>query len=293
MTSEAKIKQLAEVVPGQGQGERAPATVRLGAIEDYFETIAAQIRRVEDGRQAAEPSHLAALQDVRRAGLSPAALEGRARRRRRVLPHAPREGRAGPRRRGPRHARQRADVAALLLPRRPWPRTQGTERACSRCRTIALASRLSYFLWSSMPDAELLAHAAAGDLHKPEVLRGPGPADAPTTRRPAAWRRSSAATGSTSAASRSTTRRPRAVPDVRQRAAAGDVRGAGPLLRSTSSRDDRSGARFPLRQAHVREPGRSPGTTACPSRNSARTTGCGSTTPTSTAAAGCCRWRCS
>src|SRR5207249_12186978 len=35
----------------------------------------------------------------------------------------------------------------------------------------ALASRLSYFLWSSMPDAELLAHAAAGDLHQPEVLR--------------------------------------------------------------------------------------------------------------------------
>src|SRR5262249_31768784 len=34
-----------------------------------------------------------------------------------------------------------------------------------------LASRLSYFLWSSMPDAELLAHAAAGDLHKPAVLK--------------------------------------------------------------------------------------------------------------------------
>ena len=34
----------------------------------------------------------------------------------------------------------------------------------------ALASRLSYFLWSSLPDAELLARAAAGDLHRPEVL---------------------------------------------------------------------------------------------------------------------------
>jgi hypothetical protein len=33
-----------------------------------------------------------------------------------------------------------------------------------------LASRLSYFLWSSMPDDELLAHAAAADLHLPEVL---------------------------------------------------------------------------------------------------------------------------
>jgi hypothetical protein len=34
----------------------------------------------------------------------------------------------------------------------------------------ALASRLSYFLWSSMPDEELLARAAAGDLRRPEVL---------------------------------------------------------------------------------------------------------------------------
>ncbi|HZL55749.1 MAG TPA: DUF1592 domain-containing protein, partial [Bryobacteraceae bacterium] len=34
----------------------------------------------------------------------------------------------------------------------------------------ALASRLSYFLWSSMPDRELENHAAAGDLGRPEVL---------------------------------------------------------------------------------------------------------------------------
>ena len=34
----------------------------------------------------------------------------------------------------------------------------------------ALASRLSYFLWSSMPDEQLLARASAGDLQKPGVL---------------------------------------------------------------------------------------------------------------------------
>jgi hypothetical protein len=33
-----------------------------------------------------------------------------------------------------------------------------------------LASRLSYFLWSSMPDNELRAAAAAGSLHHPDVL---------------------------------------------------------------------------------------------------------------------------
>ncbi len=35
-----------------------------------------------------------------------------------------------------------------------------------------LANRLSYFLWSSMPDPELAANAAAGKLHKPEILAG-------------------------------------------------------------------------------------------------------------------------
>ena len=34
----------------------------------------------------------------------------------------------------------------------------------------AIASRLSYFLWSSLPDDELLALAAKGELRKPQVL---------------------------------------------------------------------------------------------------------------------------
>jgi len=36
--------------------------------------------------------------------------------------------------------------------------------------STGLASRLSYFLWSSMPDAELLRHAQAGDLNNPKML---------------------------------------------------------------------------------------------------------------------------
>ena len=49
--------------------------------------------------------------------------------------------------------------------RRPAP-----QRPSVPLSGYALASRLSYFLWSSMPDEELLAHAAAGDLQKPDVL---------------------------------------------------------------------------------------------------------------------------
>ena len=39
-----------------------------------------------------------------------------------------------------------------------------------RLNGYALASRLSYFLWSSMPDAELLKLAGSGELTKPNVL---------------------------------------------------------------------------------------------------------------------------
>jgi hypothetical protein len=37
--------------------------------------------------------------------------------------------------------------------------------------TYSLASRLSYFLWSSMPDDELMRRAESGDLARPEVRR--------------------------------------------------------------------------------------------------------------------------
>jgi hypothetical protein len=40
-----------------------------------------------------------------------------------------------------------------------------------RLDDYALASRLSYFLWSSMPDEELLRLAAKGALHEPKTLR--------------------------------------------------------------------------------------------------------------------------
>lgn len=39
-----------------------------------------------------------------------------------------------------------------------------------RISDLELASRLSFFLWSSVPDDELLAVAEKGDLHKPDVL---------------------------------------------------------------------------------------------------------------------------
>src|SRR5262249_7583325 len=50
------------------------------------------------------------------------------------------------------------------------PKSAGPAVGIRPLSNYALASRLSYFLWSSMPDEELMAHAAAGDLSKPATL---------------------------------------------------------------------------------------------------------------------------
>src|SRR5207253_8708248 len=62
-------------------------------------------------------------------------------------------------------------VDSITSPLSPPGRGAGGEGSVRPLSDYALASRLSYFLWSSMPDAELLAHAAAGDLRRPDVLK--------------------------------------------------------------------------------------------------------------------------
>jgi len=44
-------------------------------------------------------------------------------------------------------------------------------KAVYRISNLELASRLSFFLWSSIPDEELLAAAVRGELHQPTVLQ--------------------------------------------------------------------------------------------------------------------------
>ena len=166
-TSEAKIERLRRGLPGQGaqeRGQRRGAARRSRPI-----SRASRPRSAGSSRPGWPPSRATSRRSQ--------AFAERAYRR--PLSRAERDdllafyrelraaGRAGPRRRGARHGRQRADVAPLLLPRRPG---RGGRRPSRPLSDYALASRLSYFLWSSMPDDELLAHAAAGDLHQPDVL---------------------------------------------------------------------------------------------------------------------------
>jgi hypothetical protein len=70
----------------------------------------------------------------------------------------------------------RVDLSAAKPARSSSPAAGRTPAAAAvagrveRLSAYALASKLSYFVWSSLPDEELMARAAAGDLTKPDVL---------------------------------------------------------------------------------------------------------------------------
>ena len=163
--SEEKMDRLAKAYLAKARKQGAKGDAGQ-AIESYFAGISAEIRRVEQARLATEPSHLAALvtfaERAYRRPLSAAEREDLLAfydkvRKQNELSHE--------------DALRDALVAVLMSPHfyyrfdlvKPGP-------AVGALPDYALASRLSYFLWSSMPDAELLAHAAVGDLHEPKVL---------------------------------------------------------------------------------------------------------------------------
>ena len=153
--------------------------VILQAIKDYFDLTNAQIRWVERARLDAERGHLDALMR----------FAARAYRR----PLAPEEGdeiRAYYRdlreTKGLTHEEaMRGSIASILVspdflyrvdlvnPSLGASARSANPTAATGYRPLSgysLASRLSYFLWSSMPDEELLSHAKTGDLGKPAVL---------------------------------------------------------------------------------------------------------------------------
>jgi len=164
-TSAGKIARLAVAYLAKARKKGASPEAEE-AIQTYFAEMSTQIRSVERARLAAEPRHLQAL------------LTFAERAYRRPLARAEQDelqsfyrnlrGKDDP---GHEEALRDTLVTVLLSPdfcyRYVVPEPGAGVRPLS---DYALASRLSYFLWSSMPDAELLAHAAAGDLHRPAVL---------------------------------------------------------------------------------------------------------------------------
>jgi hypothetical protein len=174
VTSEAKIAQLAEVYLAKAR--EVTNDVAAGVVRDYFDRMNANVRALEQARTNAEPSHLDAL------------LAFAARAYRRPLTKAESDDLVGfyhslrDQHLGHEDAIRDAVASVLMSPHfcyrvDPLSLALNTGRASAGQASdvaplsdYALASRLSYFLWSSMPDDELMRHAAAGDLHKPEVL---------------------------------------------------------------------------------------------------------------------------
>ncbi len=184
VTSSSKIQQLSQPYLAKARRAGGEGTA-IEAIEQYFKEISAQIQWVETNRLAAEENHLKTLLDfAQRAYRRPLSQSERddllafyhSLRKDEGLDHeeAMRDsitsilvspdfcyqfGVADPNR------------SAGILPAGSGASSLGTSpHRILPLSDYSLASRLSYFLWSTMPDRELLDHATADDLHKPEIL---------------------------------------------------------------------------------------------------------------------------
>ena len=156
--------------------------IALTAIRDHFERVNKTLRELEKEKIASEPKHLDAIlrfaARAYRRPLAPAEREDllayyHTLRVKNELSHedAIRQSLVGilmsP------DFLYRFDLVQSSAARQPLTRAVALNTAGVPTRPLssyALASRLSYFLWSSMPDQELTRHAAVGDLLRPAVL---------------------------------------------------------------------------------------------------------------------------
>ncbi|MEN9677302.1 MAG: hypothetical protein RIS76_3198 [Verrucomicrobiota bacterium] len=186
-TTEAKVKKLAELYFAKAKRTGASETV-LAAIHEHFERVGMEIRRIEALERQAEPQHLEALAEFAQKAY------------RRPLAASEREDLLGFYRNlreqdGLTHDDAVRDCLASVLMSPNFCYRIDLVEAAGKAKSMtgsqasrspqvkasapggslplsdyALASRLSYFLWSSAPDETLLARAAAGDLHRPKVM---------------------------------------------------------------------------------------------------------------------------
>jgi hypothetical protein len=156
-------KYLAKAKADPRAGEAAPEAIRV-----HFEWVNQTLRSVEKLNAEAEPLHVQALarfaERAYRRPLAPAERD-------KVLSFYKTLREKG----GLTHEEAIRDsiVSILMSPNFSYvmpARGPHSTATVAPLTPYELAARLSYFLWSSMPDAELLTHAADGDLSKPAVL---------------------------------------------------------------------------------------------------------------------------
>jgi hypothetical protein len=161
LASEANIQKYVNGITARGGN---PAGVKV--TKDYYQSVNDAIRWSEKAHTDAEPGQLVALQDFA------------ARAYRRPLTQADRDDilsfyKSAREKDGMNHedALRESIVYVLMSPDMTYRiDLTSPDKEIHTLSDYDLASRLSYFLWASMPDQELLDHAAAGDLHKPDVM---------------------------------------------------------------------------------------------------------------------------
>ncbi|MDB4491570.1 DUF1592 domain-containing protein, partial [bacterium] len=165
VVSEAMIKRLAEVYLDKALRFGADEQI-AEAIREHFRTINEAIRRLEKGQRDAEPGHLSPI------------LSFAERAYRRPLTEAERKDLMA------YYEMLRTDenashedamrdlVVSVLMAPHFWYRVDlpAAETGVHPLSDFALASRLSYFLWSSMPDRDLIEAAKRGKLQTTDGL---------------------------------------------------------------------------------------------------------------------------
>lgn len=192
-TSDEKIKLLAKLYLAKAKRLKMEAPA-LQAIEEHFKRVSVNIRAAEKARLAARPLHLMALvhfaERAYRRPLSEVEQDNlvafyKSLQQKDGLTHeeAIRDGVVrilmSPNFLFRLDLETTASATSAFKPTggmrtvadvRPAATPPVNSKGVEPLSDYALANRLSYFLWSSMPDEELLAHAANGDLRRPEVL---------------------------------------------------------------------------------------------------------------------------
>ena len=138
----------------------------LNAITDFFTSMNQQIRWVEQAHLDAEPYHIDAIERLADLAFRGSFVEGH----RRGLHQYYRELRS---KENLSHGEAIQDllVSVLMSPEFCYRTDLGSQSTQRRLlNDIELANRLSYFLWSSMPDQRLLDKAREGKLRDRAVL---------------------------------------------------------------------------------------------------------------------------
>jgi hypothetical protein len=164
-TDEAVLKRLAGLFDAKARTNGA-GEVELQAIRDHFDILNKNVRWLESTRVQAIPVQLKAVQDFAERAF------------RRPLTQTERDGIVNfyhtlRKEDGLEHEDAIRDTIASVLMSPNFCYRVDLVAAGPAARPLpdyALASRLSYFLWASTPDRELLELAAAGKLHERATL---------------------------------------------------------------------------------------------------------------------------